>query len=260
MNRHLYLPITTILILISFNAPCQTGEVKQLENEQEENEVFNKRFRFSFDVGLGRRVGKLPPGLTADEAEVVNNLMDGTDIGISGGYFFTPHFGAGFMGNWWTSSTKKQGKFRIGPDSIATMNCDSRDKITFAGPTFISRLNGKKAFFNAVLGIGALQYETKTTLSNNGYSSEGRAIGKTLGTYLQASLDIMLYQSVYLGFSGHYFAGAISSFEVTDGQGNKSTLTLKGNSRESMARVGGNIGIRLILGGKAFPRKVVVED
>lgn len=177
-------------------------------------------------VGYAWRVAKKPSGLSQAERDYLNKLSQGIQFDVAAYYNLTASIGLGLKFNLFSSSAQMNYPFNMPDGTNAVLMMDTKDQITFIGPSFIySNFDSEtkhKLYYD--LAVGMISYK----------STAGNAVleGSNLGLAASIAYQYAIHPNIFVGPQFGYTAGTLKEMKL-----NGNTMELPEGQYEGLGRV-----------------------
>lgn len=207
------------------------------------NEKSNK-FLVNASVGYSRRVAETPPNLSAIESNYLNELKSGYNYDFAAYYKFNKinNFYVGLKYSTFKSSAVLNNLYITSKTTGLTAVGSISDNITIS--TFGVSLYGEsikpfsKHQINYEIGLGYVSYEDLGKVLSENLKLTGETFGANFGLGYKYEVG----PNFAIGPQINLFSGLLQKYTKTDSFGNTTTIVLKKEQFEGLARIDFSIG------------------
>ncbi len=220
----------TVLKIKDFSSvPSDTAQFAEETSAQEVKKL--PRVRLLFGAGYGSRTAKTAEGLSPFEKSYVEDLKSGPIWDASFNYYFNNNYGIGLIYSAFTASNSVSA---TNTDTNISGDLDTRDLITYIGPSFVMRgaSRNDKWFFDIGIGLGYLGY--KENISFAGNTSKGT--GSTVGFQSSIGGEYRISENWGIGVDLSALSGILNKINYNE-NGYKYTVEFDTNEGEGLGHI-----------------------
>lgn len=168
-------------------------------------------FRLEMNYGLGRRFGKVDETGDPTIDAYLNKLKTGSNINLTGTYFWSANRGLGFMfDNFKTSNSLSPVLFTTDTDTLIGTLADNIS-ISHFSVTYNLRKNNLANTNSLILsfGLGYTEYRNDAT-----FYQKFMFTGSTVGINLAVGYDLRIMEHLWLGAKGQLITGMLNEIII----------------------------------------------
>lgn len=204
---------------------------------------FTSKWEVSVQGGWSYRLARISPSTPVGFQEYAEALRSGYNLGAGvSRYYWKDFMGIGIQYSRFGTmgSLRNVNAMHLVTGHTVSGTIKDNIDIQFMGPTFnVRHAFGKRYSVSGYVGIGYISYTDRASLGNMKLTLKGNHIGQAIGANINLALGNKT--SLYVGSS--LVAGTISQMKITQA-GQKTTVKLEDDDRESLRHLNTSLGVR----------------